>query len=175
MWLLRLPCPMKTRKRRRAMLVSTIAARLPNAKLWMAPTVYSPIPLNVRRVSVSEGNAPLCLAMTSRAMAWSRRGRSLYPSGNHFRTASPTGTSASAWNDGNRSSHSLYFGKTRSTWVCWSITSDTRIRYGSFVFRHGSSRPLRAYQPSRRRRNRRRLVELGIGSADECVEVRGTV
>src|SRR5690349_25127661 len=30
---------------------------------------------------------------------------------------------------------------TRSTWVCWSITSETRIAYGSRILRHGRSRP----------------------------------
>src|SRR5919197_1017743 len=42
---------------------------------------------------------------------------------------------------------------TRETCVCWSINSDTSTRYGSRVFRHGRSRPLRRYQSRSRRLN----------------------
>src|SRR5919112_3598534 len=48
---------------------------------------------------------------------------------------------ASAATVGQRASHSRYRGTTRSTWVCWSMTSETRIAYGSWVSRHGRSRP----------------------------------
>src|SRR6266545_2681557 len=50
---------------------------------------------------------------------------------------------------GQRSSHSRYRGMTRSTWVCCSITSETRMAYGSRVRRQGRSRPCSANQASR--------------------------
>src|SRR2546423_1633109 len=60
-------------------------------------------------------------------------------------------------------SHSAYFGSTRSTCVCCSMISDTRMWYGSSVLRHGKSRPCRRYHVSSRCRNRRRSG--GAGSA----------
>src|SRR4029453_18236694 len=35
---------------------------------------------------------------------------------------------------------------TRATCVCWSMTSETRIAYGSRVLRHGRSRPCSSNQ-----------------------------
>ena len=64
--------------------------------------------------------------------------------------------SARASSDGYFSSHSAYFGSTRSTCVCCSMISDTRMWYGSSVLRHGRSRPWRRYHVSSRWRNRRR-------------------
>src|SRR4030067_905341 len=43
--------------------------------------------------------------------------------------------------------NSRYLGMTRLTCVCWSMTSETRMRYGSFVCRQGSRRGGRAYPP----------------------------
>src|SRR6185503_3250421 len=54
---------------------------------------------------------------------------------------------------GQRSSQCRYRGMMRSTCVCWSMTSLTRIAYGSRVRRQGRSRPSSAYQ-SRRARSR---------------------
>src|SRR5918997_6100286 len=48
--------------------------------------------------------------------------------------------------------NSWYLGTTRETWVCWSITSETRMWYGSRVRRQGRSRPLAANQERRPRR-----------------------
>src|SRR6185503_3208978 len=67
--------------------------------------------------------------------------------------------------DGYLSSHSAYFGSTRSTCVCCSMISETRMWYGSSVLRHGRSLPCRRYHVSRRWRNRRRSAGGGIGSA----------
>src|SRR5918992_5368867 len=53
---------------------------------------------------------------------------------------------ASASTVGQRSSQRRYRGTTRSTCVCWSMTSETRIAYGSRVRRHGRSRPFSSYQ-----------------------------
>ena len=39
-----------------------------------------------------------------------------------------------------------YLGTTRATCVCWSMTSETRIAYGSRVFRQGRSRPCSSNQ-----------------------------
>ena len=44
---------------------------------------------------------------------------------------------------GHRSIQASQRGTTRATWVCWSMTSETRIAYGSRVFRHGRSRAFR--------------------------------
>src|SRR5215813_1774481 len=44
------------------------------------------------------------------------------------------------------------------------MISDTRMWYGSSVFRQGRSRPWRRYQVSRRLRNRRRSGGAGSGS-----------
>src|SRR3954468_5409172 len=62
---------------------------------------------------------------------------------------SPSGASASAAAVGQRSSQRTYRGITRSTCVCCSITSETRMEYGSRVLRHGRSRPECSSQPSR--------------------------
>src|SRR3954451_15223671 len=55
---------------------------------------------------------------------------------------------ASAWAVGQRSSQASQRRATREACVCCSITSETRIAYGSRVSRHGSSRPRSAYQSS---------------------------
>src|SRR4051812_21357154 len=57
---------------------------------------------------------------------------------------------ASATTVGHRSSQACQRGTTRSTCVCCSITSETRIAYGSRVRRHGRSRPCSANQLSSR-------------------------
>src|SRR3989442_633394 len=44
-----------------------------------------------------------------------------------------------------------YTGSTRAIWVWCESTSETRMAYGSRVFRQGRSRPLIAYQASTRR------------------------
>ena len=64
------------------------------------------------------------------------------------------GASARTMNDGYLLSHSWYFGSTRSTCVCCSMISETRMWYGSSVLRHGRSRPFLRYQASRLRRKR---------------------
>jgi hypothetical protein len=43
------------------------------------------------------------------------------------------------------------------------MISETRMWYGSFVFRHGRSRPCRRYHVSNRRRNRTRAGGAGRG------------
>ena len=64
---------------------------------------------------------------------------------------------------GTSSSHSWYFGSTRSTCVCCSMISETRMWYGSSVVRHGRSRPFLRYHASRLRRNRCRNAGAGSG------------
>src|SRR5215218_11422497 len=59
---------------------------------------------------------------------------------------SAVGAAASASAEGQRSSHASQRGTTRAVCVCWSITSETRIAYGSRVRRHGRSRPCSPYQ-----------------------------
>src|SRR3954451_1621252 len=54
---------------------------------------------------------------------------------------SPVEAAASDSTVGQRSSHERYRGITRSTCVCWSMTSETRIAYGSRVRRQGRSAP----------------------------------
>src|SRR5262249_42861553 len=72
-----------------------------------------------------------------------------------------SGAAASTWNDGYFSSHSAYFGSTRSTCVCCSMISDTRMWYGSSVFRHGRARPWRRCHANRRWPQRRRAGGAG--------------
>ncbi len=69
------------------MFVSTMGTRCPNAKLCTAPTVYGPSPLKELRVAVSGGSRPPYSDTTSRAIAWSRLGLMLYPSGRQARVA----------------------------------------------------------------------------------------
>src|SRR5581483_2395361 len=88
----------------------------------------------------------------------------LYPSGYQAAVTSRSGASASAASDGYFSSHSAYFGSTRSTCVCCSMISETRMWYGSSVLRQGRSRPWRRYHVSSRWRNRRRSGGAGSGS-----------
>ena len=95
-----------------------------------------------------------------RALDCTRLGRMFQPRGYHVVVTSFSGAAASTSIDGYLSSHSAYFGSTRSTWVCCSMISDTRMWYGSSVLRHGRSRPWRPYQVSSRCRKRRRACGL---------------
>src|SRR5688572_23498325 len=90
----------------------------------------------------------------------------LYPSGRHVWLTSSSDAAASAPSEGYFASHSWYLGRTRSTCVCCSIISDTRMWYGSDVSRHGSFLPCSRYQASRARRKRRRDVGAGSEGAD---------
>src|SRR6188472_399099 len=76
---------------------------------------------------------------------------------------SRSSAAASAAKLGYRSSHSSYFGRTRSTCVCCSMISETSTRYGSRVRRHGRSRPWRPYHVSSRRRNHCLRCGWGVG------------
>src|SRR6516165_2446640 len=58
---------------------------------------------------------------------------------------------------------------TRSTWVCWSITSETRIFHGSRVWRHGRSR--RCWAPQSRTRNRKRRARPGASATTSVPDV----
>ena len=53
--------------------------------------------------------------------------------------------------DEKRSMNSAYRVTTRDTCVCWSISSETRMRYASRVRRQGRSRAERRYQARSRR------------------------
>src|SRR6476469_1220650 len=90
----------------------------------------------------------------------------LYPSGYHVAVTSASRAEASASKDGYFSSHSAYLGSTRSTCVCWSMISETRMWYGSSVFRHGRSRTFRRYHRRRRSLTRRRSPASGMALAD---------
>src|SRR5512134_2784421 len=60
---------------------------------------------------------------------------------------------------------------TLLTWVCWSITSETRIRYGLCVFLQGRGRAEDLYQARRRLRivprRERDLPLIGIKLVDD--------
>ena len=76
------------------------------------------------------------------------------------RAGARAGRRPSAARSGNAARNSPYFGRTRSTWVCWSMTSETRIRYGSRVSRQGIARAAAAVvgpdlAPERRDRRHR--------------------
>ena len=74
------------------------------------------------------------------AVACRLRHRRGYPRPDHRRNASPNGATANAPEVGKASRKASYFGMTRATDVCCSITSLTSTRHGSFVRRHGRSR-----------------------------------
>src|SRR5437867_3984920 len=71
--------------------------------------------------------------LTVRAIACRRTGRMLYPNGYQASRTCRAGASASARHDGYLRIHSQYLGMTRDTWVCCSMISETRMRYGSRV------------------------------------------
>ena len=74
------------------------------------------------------------------AVACRLRQRRGYPRPDHNRNASPNGASANAPGVGKASRKASYFGMTRATDVCCSITSLTSTRHGSLVRRQGKSR-----------------------------------
>ena len=79
-----------------------------------------------------ELGATVCTARTPRCgacpvAAWSASARRLYPRPTQAARTSARDAAASATAVGQRSSHSRYRGTTRATWVCWSMTSLTRI------------------------------------------------
>src|SRR5579883_1473595 len=62
---------------------------------------------------------------------------------------SEVGAWASSASVGKAVRNCWYLGNTLSTCVCWSITSETRIAYGSLVARQGKSRRALAYHERR--------------------------
>src|SRR6476620_4692710 len=66
----------------------------------------------------------------------------------HARSTSAGVAAARSAVVGKRSRNRAQASTTRETWVCWAITSDTRIAYGSRVPRQGRSRPCSANQAS---------------------------
>src|SRR4051794_6767383 len=88
----------------------------------------------------------------------------LYPSGYHVVVTSASGAPARASKEGYFSSHSWYFGSTRSTCVCCSMISETRMWYGFAVARQGRERPLTSYHTSSFRRKTRRAGASGIAN-----------
>ena len=90
--------------------------------------------------SKEEGIRPLNCSCRTAAVACRLRQRRGYPRPDHSRNASPNEACANASGVGKASRKASYFGMTRATEVCCSITSLTRTRHGSFVRRHGRSR-----------------------------------
>ena len=122
------------RRRTRSTFTSTGSTSSPNAKQRTAAAVYGPTPgsSSGRRASRPERRS-------GRRDGGSARGgcsRAL-PLADHVGRR----RRRQRVQVGQRSSHARYRGTTRSTCVCWSMTSETRIAYGSRVRRHGRSRP----------------------------------
>src|SRR3989454_1478176 len=113
------------------------------------------MPLSASSSGLVSGSRPAYFRVTVRAISRRRMGRTLYPSEYHVPRTCRTGAFASTPHDGYFRIHSRYLGITRDTWVCCSIISETRTRYGSRVCRHGRSRPCRAYHCSSFRANQR--------------------
>ena len=107
----------------------------PSANLRIAADVYAPTPGS----SVRSSGQP-CSAMM-RAARCRETARRLYPSPCHSTITSSRPAAASASTVGHRSSQRSKRGTTRGTCVCCSITSLTRIAYGSRVFRQGRFLP----------------------------------
>src|SRR3989344_6485773 len=117
------------------MLVSMSTSGPLYANARTAARVYGPTP----------GNGPASAflifptATISFAVTWKYFPLLLYPSPLHTLRTSESGAFARMRTVGNLFKNSLYFSITRDTCVCCNITSETRMRYGSFVFLHGSS------------------------------------
>ena len=87
------------------------------------------------------------------------RGRSS-PGPTRPRARSSSRARASAGRSGNRARNASYRPRTAATVVCWSMTSETQIRYGSRVPRQGSARFSRRNQARSASRTDRRTEEL---------------
>src|SRR5918996_3222738 len=74
--------------------------------------------------------------------------RRLYPRPCHSRITSAREARASAVTLGNRFRKRRYAGRTRVAWVCCSMNSLTRTRYGSGRTLHGYAPRLGSYQRS---------------------------
>src|SRR3989344_1473210 len=136
------------------MLVSISISGSLNANTRTALAVYSPTPGNASKASMSCGRFPACLRTMSFAASCRNFARRLYPRPLQTLSTSKSGAFASARTFGNAFRNSRYFPSTLGTCVCWSITSETRILYGSRVFLHAKSwRPLffQYFQTSRRK------------------------
>ena len=129
-----------SRDNTRETFTSTTATSMRWAKARTARAVYWPIPGSARSSSSDAGMRPSNCSCRTTAVACRLRQRRGYPRPDHSRNASPKGACASAAGVGKASRNASYFGMTRATEVCCSITSLTRTRQGSFVRRHGRSR-----------------------------------
>src|SRR5450830_1576864 len=116
------------------MLVSTAAMSLLNANTRIARAVYFPTPGNFN----SSFSVPGILPNTAAFLRYNAL--RLYPIPFQSLRTSAVDARAKSATEGYRLINSAYFGMTRSTCVCWSITSETRMLYGSCVCRHGRSR-----------------------------------
>src|SRR3989344_6646627 len=124
-----------------------------------AARVYGPTPGN--GCSNARLMFPLCLPTISFAASYKYFPLLLSPSPLQTFSTSASDAFASARTVGNFFRNSLYFSVTRATCVCWSMTSETRMRYGSFVFLHGKScRPLFSQYAQTVRRNFRTPLDL---------------
>src|SRR3989338_6847445 len=80
------------------------------------------------------------------AVSLSARARLQYPSPAHTFKSFLSEAFARDWRSWNALRNSSYFRMTLVTWVCWSITSETKILYGSLVFLQGRSLLFFLYQ-----------------------------
>src|SRR5579885_2125278 len=108
------------------------------------------MPLSLSSSSIVSGIWPPYSAITWRAIDCKRTARVLYPRGTHAEMTSAVGAAARSASVGKSERNCKYFGSTRSTCVCWSIISDTRIAYGSLVERQGRVRCSAAYHFKRK-------------------------
>ena len=121
------------------MLVSMSTSGSLYANTRTADAVYGPIPGNFRNSSDAINTRPRENSMSCFAASRRYFPLLLYPSPLHTLRTSESGAFARIRMVGNLFKNSLYFSVTRGTCVCCNIISETRTRYGSFVFRHGNS------------------------------------
>src|SRR5437879_11047808 len=155
--------PRTARPRTRRIFVSAKALVSPNAKQATADAVYAPIPGSASSPATVRGKDGCIRAMRCRS-----RARRLYPRPDHSRRTSPSDARDNALKVGKRARNRRYATRTRDTCVCWTITSLTRTRYGSRVWRHGRSRPERRYQARTRPRSVAGRASVSYNSGTEA-------
>src|SRR6185436_6394989 len=109
---------------------------------------------------------PPCSETTARAARESATARRLYPRPLHSRMTSDGDAAASARTLGKSFMNARYGATTRGACVCWSMTSETRTRYGVGRIRQGYNRRRGSYH-SRSARCARAIERSEAGAKQE--------
>ena len=116
------------------------------ANTKIARAVYVPNPGSAASSFSTFGNMPLWHSRMRLAAFRRYKARLLYPNPFQARITAPGLAMARERTVGKTKRNSVYFGTTRDVCVCWSMTSDTMILYGSWVWRQGRSRLFFSHQ-----------------------------